>query len=63
MQSIFMLIDGIVHEWITSKDDVISIIWVLSGIIKWLSVSIRLKLKFDLFIKYELIFLLKFKYS
>lgn len=62
-QSIFVFIEGSVHEWITSVDEVIIIICKLKGRIKWLSVSMRLKSKLCLLIKYDSIFLLRFMYS
>ncbi len=43
--------DGIVQEWITSKDEIISKIFILNGIKILLSFSIKLKLK--LFLKYK----------
>lgn len=61
MASILILILGIVHEWITSDDDKIIIIWLLIGIINLLSVSIKLKLNICLKIKYELNLILNCK--
>lgn len=46
--SILILIEGIVHEWITSIEVKINWIGILKGIIILLSVSIILKLKLDL---------------
>lgn len=61
IQSIFIFNDGIDHEWITSEEEKINWICWLIGIIKLLSVSMRLKWKFLELIIYELKEILKFK--